>query len=194
MTAAREAGRSRVLLIGDSITRSYYPHVQERLAERYAGARIASSKCVADPTCIKELELLLGEYEFSLIHFNNGLHGWDYSEEDYAGALAQAFDLLLAHCGVAGFIWGSTTPVWEPDSKALAKRTERVRERNKIAAALADDRGVRVNDLFAAVVDRPELFSKDGVHFLDTGQALLGKCVADTILNMADNRTEPGAQ
>ena len=55
----------RVLLIGDSIARSYYPHVQKQLEGRYACARIASSKCVADPVYVRELELVLREYEFA---------------------------------------------------------------------------------------------------------------------------------
>jgi hypothetical protein len=191
VAAACDASLPRALLIGDSITRSYYPLVQTQLAKSYACARIASSKCVSDPMFIKELELVLGEYDFSVIHFNNGLHGWDYSEQSYGRGLARAFDTLLMHCGTANVIWGSTTPVWAKDKIAtLDIRTERVRERNKIAAVLADDRGICINDLFTAVVDRPELVSQDGVHFLEDGQAELGRYVGNAILNKASINTE----
>ena len=51
------------------------------MTDRYACARVTSSKCVADSTFAGELALVLDDYEFAVIHFNNGLHGWDYSEE-----------------------------------------------------------------------------------------------------------------
>lgn len=189
--AACENPKPRALLIGDSITHSYYPYVQKQIAERYACARIASSKCIADPTFFKELALVLEEYDFSAIHFNNGLHGWDYNEAMYESGLARAVDMLLAHCGTSDLIWGSTTPIWKSDeSKTLDVKTDRVIERNKLAAALVVDRGIRINDLFSAVIDRPELFSKDGIHFLDTGQIVLGRCVAQAILNNTDDSTE----
>jgi hypothetical protein len=177
--------KPRALLIGDSITRAYYPCVQEAVKERYACARIASSKCAADPVFFKELDLVLAEYEFPVIHFNNGLHGWDYAEASYEAGLAKAFDVLLSRCKASGVIWGSTTPMWAAaENRKLDVKTDRVRERNRIASALARDRGVRINDLFSAVIDRPELFSKDGVHFLEPGQAVLGKCVAAAILHV----------
>ena len=181
----------RVLLIGDSIARSYYPHVQKELGGRYACARIASSKCVADRMYSRELELVLEEYEFSHIHFNNGLHGWDYDESSYAKSLAGTFDMLAEHCETRSLIWGSTTPVWaKGEAKTLDARTERVRERNRIAAGLASARNIVVNDLFSKVVGRPELFSADGVHFLEAGQIALGMYVADAILKKADIDTD----
>ena len=187
--AASECVRPRVLLVGDSITRSYYPYVQERLAGRYACARIASSKCVADPMYLRELELILDEYEFACIHFNNGLHGWGYYEPTYAAALKETFDRLVAYCGASHLIWASTTPVWtEGDEKTLATKTERVRERNRIAAELAASCSVLVNDLFSHVVEQPDLFSEDGVHFVEAGQITLGRQVADAILARMDNR------
>ncbi len=181
----------RVLLIGDSIARSYFPKVSDRLRGKCVCARIASSKCVGDPQYLKELELVIGEYQFSIIHFNNGLHGWDYDESFYASGLAEAFDMFLAHCGAENVIWGSTTLVWKDvASKTLGVRAERVRQRNKIAAALAADRGIYVNDLFATVADRPELVSQDGVHFREDGQSVLGECVANAILNKTNAHTE----
>lgn len=174
----------RVLLVGDSITQSYFPKVSGKLKGKCACARITSSTCVGDPKYLKELALVIGEYKFSVIHFNNGLHGWDYTESFYASGLAEAFDKLLAHCGAAHVIWGSSTPVWQDVAgKILSDQTERVRQRNKIAAALAAERGIYINDLFTAVADRPELVSQDGVHFLEAGQSMLGECVTSAILN-----------
>ena len=177
--AACDAVLPRVLLIGDSITRLYYPHVKGQLAGQCVCARIASSKCVADPMFFKELDLVLSDFQFSVIHFNNGLHGWDYDESTYALGMAKAFDLLLAHCGATHLIWGNTTPVWKTgEGNGLDTRTDRVKERNKLAAALAADRGIATKDLFSTVVERPEFFSDDGVHFVEAGQIALGQRVA----------------
>jgi hypothetical protein len=181
VTGADAAGRPRLLLAGDSITRSYYGYVRERLSDRYAVARFATSKCVADPAFFRELELVLAEHTFARIHFNNGLHGWGYDEGAYAAGLARALDRLLAHGGAGSLTWGSTTPVWEAGRDVLAPRTARVRDRNRLAAELARERGLPINDLFAAVVDRPELVSKDGIHFLEAGEAVLGRCVVDAL-------------
>jgi len=181
----------RTLLIGDSIVRSYFPYVQKQLKGRYACARIASSKCVADPMYFRELELVLKEYTFSCIHFNNGLHGWDYDESFYATSLAKTFDTLAKHCETRKLIWGSTTPVWtESEEKTLDAKTDRVRERNRIAADLASDRNIVVNDLFSYVIDRPELFSADGTHFVEAGQVELAKHVTNAILSSENVDTE----
>ena len=42
---------------------------------------------------------------------------------------------------------------------------------------------IPVHDLFGLVIDRPELFSKDGVHFNAAGQRVLGERVAQLILD-----------
>lgn len=178
ISEACEESKPRVLLIGDSITRSYYNYVQQRVAEHYVCARVTSSKSVVHPMFFKELALVLEDYDVSVIHFNNGLHGWKYSEAVYETGLAKTFDILLSHCKASHVIWASSTPVWKNDeSGTLDVKTERVRERNKLAAAIAVDRGVRINDLFSTVIDRPELVSKDGVHFVEAGQIVLGERV-----------------
>jgi len=153
--------------------------------------RPSTSKCVCAPLFLKELGLVLGEYEFAVIHFNNGLHGWDYDEDDYAKGLLYALDFVATTSGRSKLIWGSTTPVWQKGGQGILNpRTVRVRERNRIAATLVADRGILVNDLFGAVIDHPEYFSDDGVHFKREGQDVLGKLVAHAILAETDNITE----
>lgn len=115
VTAANSPDIPRVLLVGDSITHNYYPTVEERLHGHCAVARLATSKCVCDPSYRGEVQLLLDTYPFSLIHLNNGLHGWGYSEEAYGDSLraivrflreelpqAESSSLLPRRCGVPG--------------------------------------------------------------------------------------------
>jgi len=173
----------RALLVGDSITRSYYQKVADGLRGRYACARVATSKCVGDPGLFGELDLVLSEYAFEVIHFNNGMHGWDYTEPEYAAGLASALDGLKVRAPDARLIVALTTPVRAGDAFAeIDQKTQRVRERNRIASALAAERGIEVNDLFEIVIDHPE-YHADRVHFNSRGQAELGSRVEMMIAN-----------
>src|SRR6266516_6546925 len=83
---ANETNLPRVLLIGDSIARYYYPEVEKRLAGKAFVARLATSRFLADPVLLKEIEMVLEGTKFDVIHFNNGMHGWQHSEEAYRKA------------------------------------------------------------------------------------------------------------
>src|SRR5450432_1653745 len=73
---ANETNLPRVLLIGDSITRAYYPEVEKKLAGKAYVGRLSSSAFISDPILQRQMELVLSEYKFDVIHFNNGMHGW----------------------------------------------------------------------------------------------------------------------
>lgn len=183
VTGANETNLPRVLLIGDSISRLYYPGVEKALEGKAQCARLATSTCVCDPTYLKELSLLLDNYTFDVIHINNGLHGFGYSEQDYAKSLPGVLQYVKDHAQGAKIIWANTTPVRKVKNLSeLDARTERVKERNRIADAAAKAQGIPIDDLFAPVVDHPEYFSKDGVHYNGKGAAVLSHVVADAIL------------
>src|SRR3984957_9125937 len=84
---ANETNLPRVLLIGDSITRAYYPEVEKRLAGKAYVGRLSSSAFLSDPILLDQIKIVLGEYKFDIIHFNNGMHGWQHSEKEYGEAL-----------------------------------------------------------------------------------------------------------
>src|SRR5438552_11883341 len=73
---ANETNLPRVLLIGDSIARDYYPEVEKTLAGKAFVARLATSRFVADAVLMKEIEVVLGGMKFDVVQFNNGMHGW----------------------------------------------------------------------------------------------------------------------
>src|SRR5271156_2940892 len=70
---ANETNLPRVLLIGDSITRAYYPDVEKNLAGKAYVGRLSSSAFISDPILLKQIEMMLSEYKFGVIHFNNGM-------------------------------------------------------------------------------------------------------------------------
>lgn len=62
------------------------------------------------------------------------------------------------------------------------ERTVRVRECNRIAGAFAEQHGLRVDDLYAAVEAHPDFYQSGGTHFNESGVAALGKQAAASIL------------
>ncbi len=180
VTNADSGDRPRVLLIGDSITRGYFTAVEKHLAGQANCARMTSSKCIGDPGLFPEIQLLLSQYRFAVIHVNNGLHGWSYTDEQYGRAFAPFMNALMKQSHGARVIWAQTTPVMidgHPDNE----RIERIKVRNAIASDFAKQNGIPVDDLFALVVDHPEYFSKDGVHFNQAGIDAQARQVADSI-------------
>ncbi len=178
-------GLPRVLLVGDSITRGYYPEVQQRLKGKAVVARLTTSKSVGDPGLLAEVALVLGQTKFDVVHFNNGLHGWGYSEEEYAAALPELLAAIRKGAPGARLVWATTTPVRQADKPdQLDPKTKRVEARNKIAAELMTREKVPTDDLFHFVREKPDWYSRDGVHFTARGTAAQGEQVADQVLRL----------
>jgi len=185
VTDADKDDLPRVLLIGDSITRGYFAEVERHLAGKACCARLTTSKCVSDPSFIDEVQLLLKHYRFAAIHFNNGLHGWGYTEEQYRQGLADSIDAIREGAGDAKIIWATTTPVRNrSDLEQFAERTARIEARNRIAAEIMKERGIPTNNLFGLVVDHPDWYSNDGTHFNGKGKAAQGMQVADKLIGL----------
>lgn len=182
VTGADKDDLPRVLLVGDSITRGYFSAVEKQLAGKASCARLTTSKCVSDPTFNDDLLLLLKQYKFSAIHFNNGLHGWGYTEDQYRDGLSKTVSAVKEHAGDTKLIWATTTPVRERnDLQTFAERTDRVKVRNKLAAEIMTKHQVPTDDLFKLVIDHADWQSKDGVHFNARGNEALAKQVGESI-------------
>ena len=173
---SNETNLPRVLLIGDSIARDYYPEVEKQLAGKAFVARLATSRFVADPVLLKQIELVLSELQFDVILFNNGMHGWQHSEAEYQNGLPKLIKAIRAHAPKAKLIWATTTPL--RDGKGVTGDTkaeysdERIASRNAIAAEIIAARKIPTADLNAAVRGHPELHS-DNVHFNGQGSQIL---------------------
>jgi hypothetical protein len=185
VTDADKDDLPRVLLIGDSITGGYFSDVEKRLAGKAYCARLTTSKCVSDPSFSDEVHLLLKHYKFAVIHFNNGLHGWGYSEDQYQDGLLKFLATVKENAGDAKVIWATTTPVRErSDLKQFGDRTERVKARNKIAAEIMKERDIPINDLYGLVEQHPDWHSTDGVHFNGQGKQAQAKQVAESVAKL----------
>jgi hypothetical protein len=193
VTDANKDDLPRVLLVGDSITRGYFAEVEKHLAGKAFCARLTTSKCVSDPSFADEVQLLLKHYRFAVIHFNNGLHGWGYTEEQYGDGLAMTVDAIRKHAGDAKLIWATTTPVRQgSDLQKFGERTERVKVRNQLAAGIMKERGIPTNDLFGLVEQHPDWHSGDGVHFNAKGKEAQAKQVAESVAKWLSAKESSG--
>ncbi len=173
----------RVLLIGDSITRGYGKQVEEGLKDKAYVGRMATSKSLGDPALLDEVTLVLKQIKFDVIHFNNGMHGNAYTEEEYAAAFPELIATLRRHAPRAKLIWASTTDVRVRGKlDEVEPKTARIVRRNELAAALAKREKIPVNDLFAVVEDHPEYHGQDGVHFSAQGSEVLARQVIAAVL------------
>jgi hypothetical protein len=169
---ANETNLPRVLLIGDSIARDYYPEVEKQLAGKAFVARLATSRFAADPVLLKEIELVLGQTRFDVIHFNNGMHGWQHSEAEYGKALPKLVKTIRDYAPKAKLIWASTTPL--RDGKGVTYDTgaeysdDRIAARNAIAAAIVSPQNIPIDDLNLAMRGHAD-YHGDNVHFNGQG-------------------------
>ena len=175
-------GQPRVLLIGDSITRGYYGGVENRLKGKAIISRLTTSKSVGDPGLLGEVALILSQSSFDVIHFNNGLHGWGYTEAEYAKALPDLVATIRKNAPNAKLVWAAITPMRVAGKLTdLRADNSRVIARNAIARKQMLAEKIPVNDLNTRIIDHPEWYSNDGVHLNAQGTDQLAEQVADAI-------------
>ncbi len=172
----------RVLLVGDSITRSYRRPVSQLLQGKALVDMVATSRAVDNPAFLHELAYMLGPHSFphDLIHLNNGLHGWHLSAEEYSDGMRRVVEFIREKQPGARLALATTTPVGERDDPKTPhpEKNPIVIERNERVLRLAAELDLPVNDLYAPMLANPSLRSPDGVHYTAEGQQALGEIVA----------------
>jgi hypothetical protein len=177
----KDADLPRVMLIGDSITRGYYSGVEERLKGKAYVARIATSKAIGDPALLDEVKVFLTQAKFQVVHFNVGMHGWDYNETEYANHLPDLLKTIRKAAPGAKLIWAHTTPVRKDRERGA--NNPRISERNRIAAAFFAKHRIPVDDLHQLMLPTPEMHSDD-VHFNKEGNVKLAAQVAAEVAKL----------
>ena len=183
----------KVILIGDSIRMGYQPVVSDLLsgtAEVWGPDQNGGNS--------RNVLSRLGEWVFEkspdIIHINCGLHDIKKEKDsgeiavpvgEYAENVENIFNAISAHTE-AKIIWAATTPVnyaWHHAKKEFDRFEEDVSAYNRIAADLAELKGIEVNDLNKVITDKGpnSLLNPDGVHFDETGYKLLGEAAANFI-------------
>src|SRR5258707_6627228 len=184
-----------VLLLGDSITRTYFPEVTKDLSGIANVYLLASSTSVGDsrlPHQIAEFAALEG-VTFAVVHFNNGLHGWGYTEAQFKSGFPIFLQAIRALPGHGKLIWATITPV-KPEASNGASNP-RIEARNAIARGFIEAQGIPIDDQHALMTQHGDLF-EDAFHFNQAGSAMMGVQAAAIIKRAIENsgKQPPGRQ
>ena len=184
-------GLPNVLIVGDSITRGYYPAMQKDLSGVANVYLFATSACSGDPRVPGQLPGQLHDYfsiigvKFTVVHFNNGMHGYGYTEEQYAAGLPNMIAVVRAGAPEAKLIWATTTPLLkdnaDPSGVGKGSATNaRIDARNGLAAAIVQRERIPTDDLHVLMLKHQDLHSGD-VHYTDAGYAIMAEQVTASI-------------
>jgi len=186
----------KVLIMGDSISIGYTPHVIENLK---GVAEVRRHRGNAGPTIrgVARIEEWLGKEKWDVIHFNWGLwdmYGWQYHKEDRSPeAYGKRLESLVGRLKKTGakLIWATTTPACPANEKTMEGRFEQKvriapeleRKYLEVALAVMKKHGVEVNDLHAFMKPRWKKYAiaDNNVHFTQLGSRKLGEQVAKAI-------------
>jgi len=176
-----DAHLPNVLLLGDSISRNYFPEVRKSLSGIANVYLMASSTSVGDPRLERQIKDFAAteKVHFRVVHFNNGMHGWAYTEMQYGAefpAFLRAVQALAERGGV--LIWASTTPVRSDTTDGATN--PRVKERNRIALGFIQSASIPLDDQFSLMQHHKDLY-EDSVHFNPTGAEIQGDQAAAMI-------------
>ena len=178
-----DAKTPRVLLIGDSISVNYAGGVREGLKGKYHVDNLGTSRSVNDPVLQTQIYSFLQEHRYTLIYFNNGLHGGHQTPEQYASGLRVLTQYLKDNSHSAKLVFATSTPVSQKVEGVaqLSEKNKNVMARNELARALMKELAIQVGDLYGLMVGHIDLH-RDGVHFSAEGNVLLSQHITETIL------------
>jgi lysophospholipase L1-like esterase len=142
---------------------------------------MASSTSVGDPRLPRQIRefAAMENVPFRIVHFNNGMHGWDYTEAQYRAAFPEFLRTVRSLVATnSGLIWATIAPV---QPKAFNGATNaRVDARNAIAQTFMQAAHVPIDDQHALMMQHRDLY-QDTVHFNNAGSNLMGNQAAAAI-------------
>lgn len=194
---SQKTNQPKVLIVGDSISLGYTPHVA-RLLDGTVVVSHQNGNAEHTGTGLRMIEDWLGESDWDVIHFNWGLWDLCYRHPDSEnqgnrdkinGTITtpldeykQNLELLVARLKEtdAALIWANTTVVPEGEAGRIVGDDKRY---NDVAANVMETHDVLINDLNELTSEfTPDLFLAQGnVHFTQEGYKIIADKVAEQI-------------
>ncbi|CAD75526.1 MAG TPA: SGNH/GDSL hydrolase family protein [Rhodopirellula baltica] len=200
---AKESDLPKVLIIGDSISLAFTPHVARQLDDK---AAVMHNKGNAQHTGtgLEKLDQWVGDTHWDVIHFNWGL--WDlcyrHPESKVQGRRDKVngtitttleqyeknLDELVSRLEKTGakLVWANTTVVPEDEAGRVLGDDAKY---NEAAARVMDRHGILINDLHSLT----KTFAADhfdgpgNVHYTQEGYRKIGQQVTDHILRALES-------
>jgi len=180
----------QVLILGDSISEDYYPHVRSNLVN-VAETHRPKGNQGATWDALSDLSEWLGSRKWEVIHSNFGLHDIHRSTlEEYEANLTQIVEQLKKTN--AKLIFATSTPVPEGTPRFVKGSAEPYNEVARRVMERAE--GIMIDDLHSFARAHPEYQRKKELHFTDQGYAALGKQVATSIVRALDESSDGKAE
>jgi hypothetical protein len=150
--------------------------------------RMANSRGVHDPILFKEIRMALEDCRYRVIHFNNGLHAFHLSDQEYGAGLLKYLEMIQDLARGAKLIWANSTPIRQtvPNYAFDEEKNAVVIRRNQVAEKIMKDRKVPINDLYRVAANDIEIHESDGYHYDAKGYQVLGQVVAGRIAEYLD--------
>lgn len=178
----------RVLLVGDSIVGGYNAPVAALLAGKANLDYYMTGGNLASPGFNDQLEKVLTEHHYDVIHFNeSGLHAWPAGripEGQYGPLMREYLAMIRRVAPQAKLIWASNTPVTvkgAPD-QLDPDITPRVIALNEAVLPVMIENKVPVDDLYTLMLDKLSLGAGDQFHWTKAGRDIQAEAVAGFII------------
>jgi hypothetical protein len=178
----------KVLIIGDSHVERYYPVIAAGLQDIAYCSKFTTSRSLGDPALIEQLRSVFFSFKFDIISFNNGLHGVEYTDEQYSQYIPVVYNLFRESNHGLKLIWVNTTARRIHDNIAeFEKYNVEVINRNRAVKKFTQANNIPLIDFYTLSVNHPEFYETDGIHFNKTGVEEEAQYISDEILKIIEN-------
>jgi hypothetical protein len=179
------------VLLGDSITSNYFPQVTEDLRGVADVYLMASSTSVGAPRLSHQIAefAAMQRVSFAVVHFNNGMHGWGYTDHNSSLNFPRSFE-PFGPFRVAASSYGPPSlqsSQRQPAAPPIPTSTRGVPS----AQAFMEAEKIPVDDQHALLTQQPDLY-EDGVHFNKVGSAIMGGQAATIIKRVLETPGREG--
>jgi hypothetical protein len=182
---APQQNKKRVLLVGDSISRAYRPYVNVELKGEVYADQLSSSRALDNPAFLFELDYMLkhNNVKYDAIHFNNGLHGFHLTADQYELHLEKVIQHMLSYLDPSKVILALSTPVTKKNipTELEAEVNNKVMDRNEAMERLALKYHLKINDQYTLMLGKSEYRADDGYHYNTAGEKAQAAIVAEII-------------
>ena len=169
-----------VALIGDSITEGYYQLVKHALKDVAKVDYLATSYSIASHMYSETVKNFVRDSAYDVVHFNYGLHAFSVDEETYETRCSDVLKFIVSQAKV---VVATTTTVMDETLRVEQESWKgKVIERNQKLNIIAKSLHLEVDDLneLCKTFTLPDR-NPDGVHFNESGYALLAESVVQSI-------------
>lgn len=174
---AENADKERVLIVGDSISCGYRTIVNQMLNENMYADGFGTSKACDNKQYISAIRYVISQQSKKpkKILFNNGLHGWHLSTEEYKKHYNNLVEKILNEWPEIELILMLSTPT---------KNNEKLKviERNCAVIEIANQYNLKVIDLYNEIFGNEQLISQDDVHLIKEGYEKLARLICKYII------------